>query len=500
MRTGGVVLLSALATAGALVVAAGPAGATNVTDETTFRAAWGNAAETQIDLDNDIVLVGGMGCLGEAVRTSAMPLTVNGHGFSITQQCPDSAVLQQLGTGALTFQNVTITGGNSASPTTTSGVATPADVTLINSTITGNATFFGAGGISAGGNVTATNSTISGNTTAKAGGGVSAGGTLMVSGSTISGNSAGGVGGFAGGGLHATGAATITNSSVIDNDATGAGGGVFSSAGVTVTNSTFTLNTASAGAAVSGVTVALTNSTVSGNTGSGTMGAVQGTGSVSLVYSTVVSNTSGTTANITAPTRTSFGSVVALPLGGGTNCSVGTTTSNGFNFSDDASCGFTNTAGGDRQSAGNPGLGPLADNGGPTQTHMPMRPGPLPDAIPAANCQDFGASGVTSDQRGVSRPQGPGCDIGSVEAPPPPPAAPKVCAKKTQSLGGFSPAGTESVLAIAPVGLQALLRRRRREKAGAKDRRAQLRAAITWVMIGGVGIAVVVACQPIKKC
>ncbi len=91
----------------------------------------------------------------------------------------------------------------------------------------------------------------------------------------------------------------------------------------------------------------------------------------------------------------------------------GRTTSNGFNFSDDASCGFT--AGTDRQNAGDPNLGALADNGGPTETRLPQSGSPLIDAIPLASCQADGAGGITTDQRGLARPSGPGCDIGAVE-------------------------------------------------------------------------------------
>jgi cysteine-rich repeat protein len=57
----------------------------------------------------------------------------------------------------------------------------------------------------------------------------------------------------------------------------------------------------------------------------------------------------------------------------------------------------------------NPLLGGLFDNGGPTLTHAPQFPG-----SPAI---DAGAAGAATDQRGVTRPQGPGFDIGAVEVP-----------------------------------------------------------------------------------
>jgi hypothetical protein len=59
--------------------------------------------------------------------------------------------------------------------------------------------------------------------------------------------------------------------------------------------------------------------------------------------------------------------------------------------------------------ASDPFLGPLADNGGPTPT-MALLPGsPAIDAgVPIA--------GVTTDQRGVARPQGTAPDIGAFES------------------------------------------------------------------------------------
>lgn len=58
-------------------------------------------------------------------------------------------------------------------------------------------------------------------------------------------------------------------------------------------------------------------------------------------------------------------------------------------------------------------LGVLADNGGLTQTHLPLTDSPVLNMIPAGNA---GCTPGTTDQRGVARPQGTGCDCGSVEA------------------------------------------------------------------------------------
>ena len=54
------------------------------------------------------------------------------------------------------------------------------------------------------------------------------------------------------------------------------------------------------------------------------------------------------------------------------------------------------------------GLGPLADYGGPTLTHALAPGSPAIDAADADQCE-------ATDQRGVSRPQGEGCDIGAFE-------------------------------------------------------------------------------------
>jgi hypothetical protein len=78
---------------------------------------------------------------------------------------------------------------------------------------------------------------------------------------------------------------------------------------------------------------------------------------------------------------------------------------------DGSGSGITNTNGNQVGSAGapiDPKIGPLALNGGPTRTHALLAGSPAIDAASDPECP-------AADQRGVPRPQGEGCDIGSYE-------------------------------------------------------------------------------------
>jgi predicted outer membrane repeat protein/parallel beta-helix repeat protein len=340
------------------VVTAGPAGAVSVSTEAQLQTAFADPTETEIVLANSIDLTCGGG--GDLDRNSAAALTVQGAGFTIRQTCAGEGVMEQDGAGALTMVGVTLTGGT-ATATSGGAIATQGDVVVTSSTISGNSTVGSGGGIFGLG-VTVTDSTISGNQATNDGGGIAANDVTLLR-ATISGNS----GGF-GGGFRSVNGPIVTNSTISGNTASNRGGG-------------FAVSSSDGG---------------------------------SLVYSTVVENTSATGANISdADGVASFGSVVALPQGGGENCAFTALVSNGFNFSDDDSCGLTDPT--DRQDAGDPLLGGLASNGGPTQTRLPLAGSPLIDAIPVSSCEADGASGVTTDQRGIARPQVAGCDIGAVE-------------------------------------------------------------------------------------
>ena len=98
------------------------------------------------------------------------------------------------------------------------------------------------------------------------------------------------------------------------------------------------------------------------------------------------------------------------PPATGSDCH-GVVGSNGFNLlGKTAVCTFGSTP---TDKLGKiPKLGTLANNGGPTATLALLTGSPAINVIPSAACA------VAKDQRGVHRPQGTRCDIGSYEKQP----------------------------------------------------------------------------------
>jgi len=97
--------------------------------------------------------------------------------------------------------------------------------------------------------------------------------------------------------------------------------------------------------------------------------------------------------------------------GAGPDC-TGIVTSQGPNFiGSDAGC--TLAGAGDDILNQYAFLGPLADNGGPTPTHALL---PYSRALDAGSCTTLDGAPLLTDQRGVSRPQGAGCDLGAYES------------------------------------------------------------------------------------
>jgi hypothetical protein len=315
--------------------------------------------------------------------------------------------------GAVTFERLTITGNQlTPGPVINGGagavLASAVNLTFIDSAVTQNrmdaTAMNGAGGILnvqgvVTGSTTLINTTVAGNTRTGGGPGtsLSAGGVaslavpLTIVGSTISGNSTG------------TGNVTTAVGAVLE-----------SNAAVTIDNSTISGNSSQGG-------------TVTQRAG----GVFSDTGAATLSHVTVADNFTSfdgglgqNLAAVNAGSRVVRNSILSGAI---SNCS-GTWTSQGGNVEAGVSCGFTPSAG-DKPFV-DPLLGPLADNGGPTQTRALDAASPAIDAGRAAVCSAY-------DQRGVARPQIAGCDSGAYELGPPSNTAPP-------TLGG-SPAVGQSL-------------------------------------------------------
>ena len=298
---------------------------------------------------------------GLPVATST--ISIQGNGATI--QGNNTFRILDINGGSLTIDGTTISGGSADSG---GGIrVNGGTLTLTDSTVSGNSAYYG-GGISLGGGGTATltDSTVSGNSAASYGGGgifVGDGGTATLTDSTVSGNSAVNLGG---GGLFARrGTLTLTNSTVSGNSAGGYGGGIYAFASA----------------------VTLTNSTVSGNSagyvGGGIYAFTEAAPASLTLQNTIIANSSNGDCVIFSILATNTNSLVQ---DGSTYCGTPA---------------FT----------GDPSLGPLANNGGLTQTHA---------LLAGSLAIDAGSDGLcpAADQRGQPRTgptAGAHCDIGAFE-------------------------------------------------------------------------------------
>lgn len=262
-------------------------------------------------------------------------------------------------------------------------------VTITASTLSGNAA--GAGGAAGGGGAGGGPGGVGGSGCAGAsGGGIeSSGATLTIVNSTLTGNfagagGAGGAGGFgieSSGGTGGTGGAGGDGGAVRDDDPSGS----------TLSSDTVSENGVGGGGSAGAAGDAEGPGSTNGSSGTpGVAGAGGG------IYSPSV------TCVVGQPCETGLEDTI-FASNAGANCG-GRVSDDGNNLSfGDTSCPGIN---------GDPMLGPLQDNGGPTQTIDLGAGSAAIGAVPVADCP-------ATDQRGLPRPPGQPCDIGAYEVTPP---------------------------------------------------------------------------------
>jgi hypothetical protein len=337
---------------------------------------------------------------------------------------------------------------------------------LFDSVIRDNTAYVGGGLASVGpGTITATRVSIQGNSAIFGAGAANCRGTLLLADTLIDGNHGIPIASWfiysEGGGLfNYRGALTLTDTIVSDNTAHGPGGGIANRHGMlSLSDSTVRGNSAGSGGGIESYggdygssfdigpepVATLTNVTISDNYGGGYGGGLAtGLGQANLTNVTISRNRASDSSGITTyrgqvnldhvtlvPYASISETLISVHGDGDTqgriamrrsivvgmttqfpDCEVypnGTLISEGYNI---AGPGCPSDGPGDLAFTGTltDVLAPtLVDNGGPTQTHALALGSPARDRVPADQC------GVPTDQRGVSRPQGAGCDAGAYE-------------------------------------------------------------------------------------
>ena len=369
------------------------------------------------------------GATGLPVITSAV--TIEGHGATIRRSnasgTPDFRILAVDANGALTLRDTTVTNGRSHGyPTSGAGIYAQGQLNIAGSTITQNnalvwSNWGEGGGVFAGGPTTITNSVISYNATVGNsadygdGGGIAIGrdAEATITGSTILGNHASGGYSANGGGIFVWGEVTIVNSLIAENVSHGSedgarGGGIAVIGRATISGSTIRDNVIysfyeynggewpgyGGGLANGGVTT-VTNTTISGNTAEGPGDGIFNLpfGELTVVQSTITGNhgsgigTGPTVFTENCSTTTLRGTIISgngaeeihfVPTPDDSwdcfpyhDAVFNRDSFNVFGHSGNAGLvGLTPGATDIVPSVGlNAILSPLADNGGPTQTH-----------------------------------------------------------------------------------------------------------------------------------
>jgi len=219
-----------------------------------------------------------------------------------------------------------------------------------------------------------------------------------------------------GGGVVNMGTLTLVDSVVRGNSSDGDAGGILNLGTLTLMNSTVSGNTAGpaglGGGILNEATLTVTNSTISGNSANdGVGGGIVSRGMLDISSSTIVNNSAngggGGVAVFQANVKNSI--IANSPSGGDCFFVLGMINASGVNYATDGTCpGFTEVT------PAQLNLGALALSApGRTETHALEMGSVAIDTV--TDCTDVAGNPVTTDQRGVTRPQVAACDAGSFE-------------------------------------------------------------------------------------
>jgi CSLREA domain-containing protein len=358
---------------------------------------------------------------------SDLTLAGAGAGQTILDGARQDRVLHIHGSAIVELNGLEVSQGRTSVGVHGGGIYNEGALTLVRCVVKGNTSGAGTYGIDGGD-----------------GGGIYNEGTLMLDRCTVGDNATGtgseagrfdpGTNAGNGGGIYNSGALTLTHSTVSGNatgDALsgpyggggsgGDGGGIYSSGWLWVYDSTVSGNVTGDGAS---------DYYVGGSGGNG--GGIYGSSWLRLDHGTVTGNATGQGGGgaYGSGRDGEGGGLFAIGqgvdflvkntiLGGNTasgdgpDCAAYTPlTSYGYNLIQDTDfCDLVGDLTGNLTGL-DPRLAPLAGYGGPTYTHALLTGSP---AIDAGSCTDVVGQPVTTDQRGVARPSGGGCDMGAYE-------------------------------------------------------------------------------------
>jgi len=298
---------------------------------------------------------------------------------------------------------------------------------------------------------------------------VSANPTVTIAGLTIA-NGTDEVDDLGGGAISSAGTLSVINCAFTGNGTAGGAGAILNAGKLLVTNSTFSLNSTNLdGGAISNVggTLSATNCTFSNNTADTGGGGIEteSGGGITITNCTFNSNASaGSGGGILIGAKTTLdlrNTIIAGSIGG--DCvNGGSINTNSHNLIQDGSCSPT--------LSGSPMLGPLQNNGGPTQTFALLAGSP---AIDAGDDSVLGPPlSLATDQRGPGFPRKSGLhvDIGAFELQAPAGPSFDTCLKDngtgnllqwnsatgqytfTRCSDGFTLTGTGSVALVNGIG------------------------------------------------